>query len=475
MFRCGVLSFLLLLVVSSTHRADAQEAAPLPLFRLFLTDGQVVTTYGEYARVDRSVVASVLLDVPRPGIEGPLATVTLPVDVVDWERSDAYAHSVRRALYAASTAERDYAAFTEDVARTLDRVSSMPDPLARIALVEQARARLIDWPDRHYGYRQDDVDAMRSVLDEILAGLRASAGQQRFTLVLSTGTSASVPAPLLPAPSLQEIVSQALGLSRHVTDATERVQLLTHVAQVTDGRTIRRERWARDARRVARRRLTVEHRTSRAYQSLRGRILSQSAALLDKADVRSLMSLREEAARRDDSLGRQRPAEMASLLVHLDAQIDSARRRRLAIDRWEVRRPVVEAYVRRVGRVLDALVPAVAALEDVKALAGPSLVAIDRVEAQLAGPRADLRAASAPGEAAGVQALVESALQMSASAFRNRRLATLSEDVGKAWDASAAAAGALLMIERARTELGQLLRVPTPAGGRPGALGGSER
>jgi hypothetical protein len=97
------------------------------------------------------------------------------------------------------------------------------------------------------------------------------------------------------------------------------------------------------------------------------------------------------------------------------------------------------------------------------------------VEAQLAGPRADLRATTAPDEAAAVQALIESTLQMTASAFRNRRLAALSDNVDKAWEASAAAAGALLMIERARTEMGHLLRVPTLADAHAGAPGGSPR
>jgi hypothetical protein len=104
------------------------------------------------------------------------------------------------------------------------------------------------------------------------------------------------------------------------------------------------------------------------------------------------------------------------------------------------------------------------ALEDVKSLAGPSLVALDRLEAQLAGMQVQLRTAYAPEEAVGVHALIGSALQMTASAFRGRRLATLSANLTQAWDASAAAAGALLMLDRARTDLARLVLSPADAG-----------
>jgi hypothetical protein len=441
----------------------AQDAAPSPLFRLFLTDGQIVTTYGEYARVDDVVVASVGMGQHPDTGEALLEMVTLPADVVDWQASEAYTASVRLALYTASTAERDYAAFTEDVARTLDRVSVTPDALEKIALVEQARSRLSTWPQLHYGYRQDDIDAMLSVLDDVLVGLRASAGQQHFTLVLAAGAPIPLPPPpLLPPPTFKDVVAQALGLSRHLTDAGERIQVLTHVARLTSARTVRRQAWARDARRAAQRQLEIERRASDAYARLRQRTMARSAQSLSRADVRALMAIRRNVDAQDTALGRQRPAEIGSLYAHLDAQLDEARQLRLALDRWEQRRPILEAYVRRASDVLAALAPMTGALEDIKTLAGPPLVVLDRVDAQLAGPRALLHGWTAPGEAAGVHAIIESAIQMTASALRERRLATLSADLPQAWQASAAAAGALLMLDRAGGELAHLLRAPVP-------------
>jgi hypothetical protein len=445
--------------------ADSRAVPPPPLFRLFLNDGHVVTTYGEYARVDRQVVASVPVGVAATGSDVPLETITLSADIVDWPRSEAYAATVRLALYAASTAERDYAAFTEDVARTLNLVSATSDPLQKITLVTQARERLVAWPRLHYGYRQHDIDGMLAVLDDVLVGLRAAAGEQHFTLTLASGAAAAPPpAALLPAPTLREVVAQVLGISPYLSDPSERMQMLTRVSHLTSTPAVKRESWAREARGLARRQLSAENRISRAYRLLSERMTQRSAASLGRADVRALMTLRQEVDQRDALLGGHRPAEMASLRAHLDEQLDEARRRRLAIERWEARRPVVQGYALEASRVLDALGPVATALEDVKSLAGPSLVVLERLEVQLAGMQVQLRTAYAPEEAVGVHALIGSALQMTASAFRGRRLATLSANLTQAWDASAAAAGALLMLERARTDLGRLVLSPADAG-----------
>src|SRR5690606_32436821 len=89
--------------------AQAQTAVS-PLFRLFLTDGTEVVTYGEFTRLDDQVVAAVpvgALDAAQPELQ----TVTLAADRVNWPRTEAYLQAVRLAQYTASTAERDYAAF----------------------------------------------------------------------------------------------------------------------------------------------------------------------------------------------------------------------------------------------------------------------------------------------------------------------------------------------------------------------------
>src|SRR5690606_11135040 len=139
-------------------------------------------------------------------------------------------------------------AFVEEIAYTLDQVASTADPLARVRIVEGARARLLDWPRQHFGYRQQEATSMLAVLDDILAGLRAAAGQQHFTLTLASGTS-TPPAPSLrPPPTLQDIVAQALALSRHVADVGERTRLLEHAIRLLDSRDDTDRTWARTMR-----------------------------------------------------------------------------------------------------------------------------------------------------------------------------------------------------------------------------------
>lgn len=455
------------LLLAGVVSVPAQTAVP-PLFRLFLTDGTEVTTFGEFARLDEQVVAAVPVG-PLDARVPELQTVTLAASRVDWTRTDAYLQAVRLAQYAASTAERDYAAFAEDIAHTLDQVSTTPDPLARIRLVERARARLAEWPRQHYGYRQQDAVSMLAVLDDVLAGLRAAAGQQHFTLTLASGPPAPVAPVLRAAPTLRDVVAQALALSRHVLDPAERVRLLGQVVGLLESDRGWDRAWVRQMRRDARTMLDAEQKTTRAYASLRDRVLDRATSLLERADVRSLLALRAEAIARDERLGRQRPSEMAALLAQLDVQLDEARQLRLALDRWEQRRPVVESYVRVTSHLLETLSPLARALDDIRTLSGPSTADLDRADGVLAGAQVRLQQAHAPDEADAVQALMRAAMQMAASAVRTRRVALVSGDMNKAWEASAAAAGALMTLERVRGDLARLTDVPRPGASAQGS------
>jgi hypothetical protein len=59
-------------------------------------------------------------------------------------------------------------------------------------------------------------------------------------------------------------------------------------------------------------------------------------------------------------------------------------------------------------------------------------------------------------------ALLISAAQLADNAARIRREATLAGDMARAWDASSAAAGALMLEGRARTDMQALMRAPQP-------------
>jgi hypothetical protein len=99
-------------------------------------------------------------------------------------------------------------------------------------------------------------------------------------------------------------------------------------------------------------------------------------------------------------------------------------------------------------------------LESIRSLAGSSpaaLASLQRMTAQILAATAGVRP---PEELAAAHALLVSATQLAASAARIRREATLANDIDRAWNASSAAAGALMLGAKARTDIQMLLRPP---------------
>ena len=74
------------------------------LFRVFLSDGRVLSSYGEWARLDDRVIFSMPTQLTREPVE--LHLVTIPAQRVDWPRTEQYAESVRAAAYAATPRRR---------------------------------------------------------------------------------------------------------------------------------------------------------------------------------------------------------------------------------------------------------------------------------------------------------------------------------------------------------------------------------
>ena len=443
---------------------DATPAVASPWFRLFLVDGQVSATPSDFARADDVVLLAVPLDAsaPSPGTH----TVAIPSSQVDWPKTEAYRESVRRAQFEAAGGARAFAAFSEEVAATLREVAQITDPLERVRRLESARARLAQWPSLHHGYRAREVSETLSVVDDLLNGLRAAAGQQAFSLALTASTE---PPPVeatvvLPPPTSQDVVAQALALAPRVTDAVQRLQLLEASARVLEQPGAALDpRWVREARGQLRRQISQEHRVTRAYARLRTWMLDKTTKLLALADVRGLMRLREDVQQRDARLGHRRPDEVQALLGTVDARLDDARRQRLRLERWAERRPVLEGYAGVVGRHVAASDALWRALEDVKALAGPGPALLTQAEGRLAGARADAGLLHVPDEARAIHQTWASAQQLATRALQTRRAAMRSGDMQQAWEASAAAAGALLLLQQLRGELAALVQPPVAA------------
>jgi hypothetical protein len=460
------------LAVSVCGAGAGAQTVPAPSssawVRVFLLDGQVLATIGEFARTGDTVVLQVPVGVSNDGSIPETRAVTIPAAAVDWARTDAYREAVRKAQFEQAGGARAYAAFTEEVAATLRDVALLTDPLERIRRLEAARAQLAQWPAAHHGYRADDVAQTLSVVDDLLNGMRAAAGQQAFSLALTAGPAVppSPPSPLLPPPSLQEVITQALGLAPRVSDAGDRLFLLQSASALLQRADGLDPRFAREARTRVSRQIAREQRVSRSYARLRDWMLDRTARLLASADVRGLMRVREDVARRDARLSGQRPDEVAALLATLDARLDTARRHRLQLERWHESRPALERYAGVVARHVATGSPLVRALEEVKALSGPDPRLLVQAESLLAGARADASMLVVPEDARPVQQLWMSAQQLAQRALSGRRAAVRSGSMQEAWDASAAAAGALMLLQQLARDVPALTRPPAlPATG----------
>jgi hypothetical protein len=143
----------------------------------------------------------------------------------------------------------------------------------------------------------------------------------------------------------------------------------------------------------------------------------------------------------------------------VQAKLDAARQLQLARDRFALRAPALRRYRRAIRAPMDLFAQLKPSLEAVKVLSGSAgtLGAIQRSVSRI------LKLASAiapPEELVSAHALLISAVQLAGNAARIRREATLASDMTRAWDASSAAAGALMLGARARSDIHTLLRPP---------------
>ena len=99
-------------------------------------------------------------------------------------------------------------------------------------------------------------------------------------------------------------------------------------------------------------------------------------------------------------------------------------------------------------------------LENIKSLSGSTPEALAAIDASAAVIVKAAAAVQPPDELRTAHAQVVSAAQLAANAARIRRQATLAGDMAGAWDASSAAAGALMLGSSARREIVRQLNPP---------------
>jgi hypothetical protein len=439
--------------------AQQEVAAPAPLYRVFLKDGRSLTSYGEFARVGARVVLSLPLGEATGG--SPLHLASIPEELVDWRATEQYRDTLRAERYSTLRGEEDYAAVSAEVAEILNRIATETDRGVQLQLAERARQRLAAWPAEHFNYRAEDVRQILSVLDEVVSDLRAAAGQTRFDLALVAGPAPPPAVPLLPPPTLQESIQQALTAAELSSTAEERTALLrAAVGLIETNRPALPPAWASLTRSRASRALREELAVTRRYADLENRALRAAGKAAARADVTAVERVLAATRTRDAELGGRRPETMAALIASIEERLDAARRLRLARDQWTARRPALEAYRTAVAPSLSDLGRMRSSLERIRALSGPDPGKLPRLEMRADRSLRRLQAVVPPADATGLHGVLVGATQMAVNAMRLRATAVVNNDMKLARDASAAAAGALMLGERAQQDVGVLLAPP---------------
>jgi hypothetical protein len=438
-------------------RAAPDEAT---LLRVFLTDGTSLVSYGEPARVNDRVIFSMPTEaIPNP----PLHLVNLPIARVDWDRTSRYATTARASHYVATQAESDYAALSNDVASTLNEIATTAAPSQRLAIVQRARQTLADWPLSHYNYRAAEVRQMLGLLDEAIADLEASKTPGRYSLSLSAFTDPpAIVEPLLPAPATpKDAIQQVLSAARVVDVSAERTSLLATAVSVIDREMASLPAdWAAATRADARLQIAKELKTDREYQSLASRMMLLANRRATQADVNGIERVVAAIHKWDEALGEQRPDAVNSLIAAVEARLDAARRLQLARDHYALRAPVLTQYRVAMRAPMDLFAQLRPSLEAVKALSGSAPATLNWIQSTVAQILLVASSVAPPEEMTAAHALLISAAQLAGNAAEIRRQATLASDMTRAWDASSAAAGALMLGARAQSDIRNLLKLP---------------
>ena len=455
MFSTGMFNRALIagLFVACASSAAAQPAGDASLYTVFQRDGSTVLSFGEIARVADRIVVSL-------PVGQALQMLSLPADSVDWERTDAYAESVRANRYAATRGPDDLALLSGAVSRALSDISIVRDPNQKIAMALEARQNVMRWAAEHFGYEAGRVAQLASLFDDVIAEARTQAGVRNFELSMVANMAAPPSTPLLPPPSLRESVEQALGAAALAPEATERTSLLRAIQQVVRDVGPEDASWTAPLNTRVSASIATEERATRSYETLTTTTLKSVDQYARAADVTGVERVIRRALAEDDRLGQRRPQEMASLLAMLDTKLDATRRLRLARDNWAARAEATRKFTASMAEPMSLMRLSKSPLDEIRRLAGPPPARLKRLLARVAAATRLLAVMTVPAEGTNSHGLLKNAVQFATRAAEGRERAVMSGQMPQAWEAASAASGALMFLERAVEELAQLSKLP---------------
>jgi hypothetical protein len=439
--------------------AKQSYAADATLFRLFLLDGSVIVSYGEFARVDDKVIFSMPVggrtDEPR------LQVASVRAALIDWARTDRYSESARFQRYAQTRGEEDFRVLSNEVALALNDVALSSNRQQALALAEKVRRSVAEWPQGHYGYRSNDVREIVSVLDEAITSLRTSTGSSGgFELALIAMAETPPLEPVLGMPTPRQQFDQIMHLA-DLSTSTERVALLQAAMTLVSGSaaTITAAE-AAPLRRVAERQLRQELTIDRQYSALSQRVVSKATEYASRAAIADIERLVARIPKEDAKLGQKRPELIESVNGAVQTQLLAARRLRLLRDQWLLRQASYRSYQRSVASQILLLVKSQPMLDSIRRLDGPPPDRLLELRTKLSGGAERLERVRTPDYLRGVHDLLVGSWRFADNAARARVKAIEGNDSAAAWEASSAAAGALMMLTRVQSEIRDLLEPP---------------
>jgi hypothetical protein len=446
------------IVLACACEAAAAGADGLRSYRIFLTDGTPLVSYGEFSRANGRVVFTV--PIGSPSNPDALRIVTLPDSVVDWERTNRYTDAVRYQQYASTRGEEDYVVLTAAVARALGDMAFAPDANGKLLIAAEIRRQLIEWPSSHLGYRAGDVRELTAIIEEAISDVRADFGQHAFDLSLVAVVEPPAER-LLPEPTLMDSVDSASTVARLTDEPRARMSLQQSILSVLEGprRNVPRS-WLSSTKRTLKRGIEREVTLDRQYSELAARSLGAAAQYEVRGDVRALDRLVADVREEDGRLGYQRPNDVTTLLASLAARTESARAVRLAADRWEYRKKTFAAYRDQIYGSFDKFGGVVADIGAVRDLSGPNLRQLPKTDKRISAIEVGLLPLDPPAGLRPAHDMLLSSVRLMREAVRLRRVAAASGEMSVAENASAAAAGSLLLLDLARAHIDDFFRRP---------------
>jgi hypothetical protein len=220
------------------------------------------------------------------------------------------------------------------------------------------------------------------------------------------------------------------------------------------------EEWARRVRRTVGVDLDHERQVERAYAVLRQRTLETAARLSIEGTRSDFEKLRDRVMAEDRRLGGQRTGEVAALLATIDLQADGAAQAKQARKDWEKREQAYRRYRRSMNGSFKVFRDATVSLDQVRTLSGPPLHTLDAIAPRLSAAGVKIGKVTPPADLANGHALVRSAWELAENALRLRKESVSSNNIDTAQRASSAAAGALMLYQRARADLAAAMAPP---------------